>query len=61
MGVVSIYYMVKLVSSRLSTALPTLMERLSKDHEEVEWVFAYVSTNPVTAERIERARAAAQQ
>ncbi len=41
-------------------AFATLMERLSKNHEKVERMFAYVSTHPVTAERIERARAAAQ-
>jgi Zn-dependent protease with chaperone function len=42
-------------------AFATLMERLSKNHEKVERMFAYVSTHPVTAERIARARAAAQQ
>lgn len=39
-------------------AFASLMERLSKKHEGEERAFAYVSTHPVTAERIKRARAA---
>jgi Zn-dependent protease with chaperone function len=41
-------------------AFASLMERLAKKHEQEEHAFAYVSTHPVTAERVKRARAAAQ-
>jgi tetratricopeptide (TPR) repeat protein len=40
-------------------AFASLMERLAKKHEEEESAFAYVSTHPVTAERVKRARDAA--
>jgi predicted Zn-dependent protease len=42
-------------------AFASIMERLSKGHSEVENKLAYISSHPVTAERIKRARAAAQQ
>ncbi len=41
-------------------AFASLMERLAKKHEDIEHAFAYVSTHPVTAERVKNARAAAQ-
>jgi len=40
-------------------AFASLMERLAKEYEEDENMFVYVSTHPVTAERMKRARAAA--
>lgn len=40
-------------------AFATLMERLAKDREGTERAFAFLSTHPVTAERVKRARAAA--
>jgi predicted Zn-dependent protease len=40
-------------------AFATLMERLAKDHEDGERAFAFVATHPVTADRVNRARAAA--
>ncbi len=42
-------------------AFASLMERLAKQHEQEERAFAYVSSHPVTAERVKRARAAAQE
>jgi predicted Zn-dependent protease len=42
-------------------AFASLMERLAKKHEQQERAFAYVSSHPVTAERVKRARAAAQE
>ncbi len=42
-------------------AFASLMERLAKQHEQQERAFAYVSSHPVTAERVKRARAAAQE
>jgi len=44
-----------------TAAFASLMERLAKKHEQEERAFAYVSTHPVTAERVKRARAAAQE
>jgi hypothetical protein len=41
-------------------AFASLMERLAKKHEEKEHAFAFVSTHPITSERIDRARAAAE-
>lgn len=40
-------------------AFASIMERLAKKHEQEERAFVYVSTHPVTAERVKRARAAA--
>lgn len=40
-------------------AFASIMERLARKHEDVEQAFAYISTHPVTEERIKRARAAA--
>lgn len=40
-------------------AFATLMERLSKEHEDAERAFAFIATHPVTAERVSRARAVA--
>ncbi len=42
-------------------AFASLMERLAARHEEDERMFVYVSTHPVTAERMKRARAAAEE
>ena len=42
-------------------AFASLMERLAKQHEQEERAFAYVSSHPVTAERVKRARAAARE
>ncbi|MEK6699675.1 MAG: M48 family metallopeptidase [Nitrospirota bacterium] len=42
-------------------AFASLMERLAKQHEQEERAFAYVSSHPVTAERVKRARAAAKE
>jgi predicted Zn-dependent protease len=42
-------------------AFASIMERIAKKHEEAERAFAYVSTHPVTVERVKRARAAAQE
>ena len=41
-------------------AFATLMERLSKDTEDAEEAFAFMSSHPITAERVKRARAAAE-
>jgi len=41
------------------TAFASLMERLAKKYEKETGPFAYVSTHPVTAERVQRARNAA--
>jgi len=41
-------------------AFASLMEKLSNSRKDAEPMFAYVSTHPVTAARIQRARAAAQ-
>jgi predicted Zn-dependent protease len=38
-------------------AFASIMEKLSKDFTEMESQFSYISSHPVTAERIERARA----
>jgi len=40
-------------------AFATLMERLTRKQQDTERAFAFVSSHPVTAERIERAREAA--
>lgn len=40
-------------------AFASLMERLAEKNKDTERAFAFVSTHPVTAERVERARAAA--
>jgi Zn-dependent protease with chaperone function len=45
---------------RSPEAFATLMERLVGEADEAERSFAFLSTHPVTAERIQRARAAAQ-
>jgi predicted Zn-dependent protease len=47
--------------NRSPMAFATLMERLAKKHEDEERAFAFISTHPVTAERVKRARAAAKQ
>lgn len=39
-------------------AFADVMERLAKKNEGMETVFAYISTHPVTSERVRRARAA---
>jgi len=44
---------------RSPEAFATLMERLAKKHDEDQHAFAFLSTHPVTAERVKRARAAA--
>jgi Zn-dependent protease with chaperone function len=41
------------------TAFASLMERLAKKYEKEAGAFAYISTHPVTAERVQRAREAA--
>ena len=41
-------------------AFASLMERLAEKHKDKERAFAFVSTHPVTADRVERARAAAE-
>lgn len=41
-------------------AFASLMERLAADREGTERAFAFVSTHPVTADRVQRARAAAE-
>jgi len=41
------------------TAFASLMERLAKKYEKETGAFAYISTHPVTAERVQRARDAA--
>ena len=40
-------------------AFASLMERLAADHDDAERKLAFVSTHPVTAERVKQARAAA--
>lgn len=45
---------------RSPEAFATLMERLAGKDEEAERDFTFLSTHPVTAERVQRARAAAQ-
>lgn len=42
-------------------AFASIMERLAKKHEQEERAFAFVSTHPITAERVKRARAAARE
>jgi len=42
-------------------AFATLMERLAKEHEGAERASAFIATHPMTAERVNRARAAAAQ
>jgi predicted Zn-dependent protease len=42
-------------------AFATLMERLAKEHSAAERAFGFIATHPVTAERVNRARAAAGQ
>ncbi len=42
-------------------AFASLMERLAIKHEQDEQMFVYVSTHPVTADRMKRARAAAKE
>lgn len=42
-------------------AFASLMERLAKGQEKTERTLGFVSTHPVTAERVQRARAAAEQ
>jgi predicted Zn-dependent protease len=41
-------------------AFASLMERLSQKHNKIETAFSFISTHPITSERVERARAAAQ-
>lgn len=45
---------------RSPEAFATLMERLAAENDDTERQFAYVSSHPVTRERVARARAAAQ-
>jgi predicted Zn-dependent protease len=42
-------------------AFASLMERLSKDHADEENSFSFISTHPVTADRVKRARQASEQ
>jgi predicted Zn-dependent protease len=42
-------------------AFASLMERLAKGHDKTERALGFVSTHPITAERVQRARAAAGQ
>jgi predicted Zn-dependent protease len=46
---------------RSPMAFATLMERLANKHDEDKQAFAFISTHPVTAERVRRARVAAKQ
>ena len=44
-----------------SAAFASLMERLSKDHADEEKYTSFLSTHPVTAERVKRARQASEE